>query len=141
MRNDNQLKKVKCILNLSRDIVGVRFVFDKEEFDRIAAKQVTNKMSNCNTVKLATKGNSYKINAGSCLCRASARALGMMETNNNVVSGRLNYSFRMYNSLGTAKNVQKQITYLSHTIYGAVIAPIQSFTEEPHVVIIIAKPY
>ena len=47
----------------------------------------------------------------------------------------------MYNSLGVAKEVQKNVTYINHKIYGVAVKPLINFEEEPDVVIMIVNPY
>ena len=110
----NRVDQLKCSLDLKRFIVGVRFVFSKEDFDKIQVNQVNYKMSYCNTVKLASKGRSFKANLDNFYCKASARALGLMDVDNQITSGREYFSYRMYNSLGTAKSVQNHVTYVNH---------------------------
>ncbi len=141
MELKNKINQLNCSLDLKRKIVGVKFIFTKEEFDVIDVKQVNSKMSYCNTVKLASKGKSFKSNVDNFFCKASARALGLMDVNNEITSGRLYYSFRMYNSVGTAKDVQKNVTYIDHKIYAVVVMPLEKFDIEPDVVVMIVNPY
>lgn len=137
----NEIETLDCILDLSRDIVGVKFIFTEEEFEHINIEQVKFKMSYCNTVRLASQGRSFKANLNHFFCKASARALGLMDVNDEIISGRLYYSFKMYNSVGIAKEVQKNVTYIDHKIYGIVVKPLQCFEEEADVVIMIVNPY
>lgn len=136
-----KINELGCVLDLKRRIVGVKFVFTKEEFDNIDVKQVNNKMSYCNTVKFASKGKGFKANIDNFFCKASARALGLMEVDNQITSGKEYYSYRMYNSLGIAKNVQKHVTYIDHKIYGVVVQPLEKFQTDPDIVIMIINPY
>ena len=141
MLNKETIEKISCVLGFFRNIVGVRFIFTQEEFEQLNVQQVKNKMSYCNTVKLASKGKSFKANVDNFFCKASARSLGLMDSNNEIVSGKLYYSFRMYNSIATAKNVQKQVTFIDHKIYGIEVMPLKDFIEEPDIVIMILNPY
>ncbi len=135
------VNKVSTVLDLDRKIVGVKFLFSKEEFDACSVKQVKEKMSYCNTVRLATKGHSFKAEAENFLCKASARALGTMDADNHVVSGQDYHSFNMYNSLGTAKYVQQNVTFIDHKIYGVIVMPLEKFDVDPDVAIMILNPY
>ncbi|PAB59794.1 DUF169 domain-containing protein [Anaeromicrobium sediminis] len=139
--NSNMIKKLNCTLNLERQIVGIKFIFTEEEFEKINVKQVVHKLSYCNTVRLATKGSSFKSCIDNFFCKASARALGLMDVNNDIVSGRVYHSYGMYNSLGVAKSVQKEVTYIDHKIYGVVVMPLEKFEEKPDIVIMIVNPY
>lgn len=132
---------VQTVLNLDRKIVGVKFIFDAASFEALDTKQVKHKMSYCNTVRLATHGHSYKAEFENFLCKASARALGLLEPDNHVVSGKDYYSFNMYGSLATAKGVQKEVTFIDHEIHGVQVMPLEKFTEKPDMVIMIMNPY
>jgi len=135
------VNKISTVLDLERNIVGVKFLFSKEEFENLDVKQVKNKMSYCNTVRLASKGHSYKSEGENFLCKASARALGTLEVDNRVVSGQDYHSFNMYNSLGTAKYVQQNVTYIDHEIHGVQVMPLSKFETDPDVVVMILNPY
>ncbi|MFZ5966220.1 MAG: DUF169 domain-containing protein [Bacillota bacterium] len=141
MNKREEAHRLKSVLGLSRNIVGVKFIYTEEEFNDINIKQVNFKMSYCNTVKLASKGKPFKANFENFYCKASARAFGLMNIDNDVASGRLYHSFRMYNSIGTAKNVQKNVTYFNHEIYGVVVQPLEQFENDPDIVIMIINPY
>ncbi|SDK52321.1 DUF169 domain-containing protein [Natronincola ferrireducens] len=141
MSHKDIIKQLNYTLGLSRNIVGIKFIFTKEEFDSLDIKQVNYKMSYCNTVKLASKGKSFKANSDNFLCKASSRALGLMDVDNEVVSGRLYHSFNMYRSVGIAKNVQRNVTYVDHKIYGVVVGPLKEIEIKPDVIIMITNPY
>lgn len=141
MNIEKGINQLKCALDLKRNIVGVQFIFKKEDFDKFDVKAVNNKMSYCNTVKLASQGKGFKANIDNFYCKASARALGLMDVDNQISSGREYFSYRMYNSLGTAKNIQKNVTYVDHKIYGIVVMPLEKFHINPDIVIMIVNPY
>lgn len=132
---------LKCILDLNRNIVGVKFIFTKEEFDSINVSQVKGKLSYCNMVKFATRGRSFKANLDNFLCIGSAKALGLKEVDESAIAGRVYYSFGMYDSLCTARNVQKDVTFLNHKIYGVVVMPLEEYQFDPDVVLFILNPY
>ena len=52
----NAIIKANCALELKRDIVGVRFLFTKEEFENSLATQPKNKMPYCKMVFNASIG-------------------------------------------------------------------------------------
>lgn len=141
MNIDSKVSNLECALDLKRHIVGVKFIFTQEDFEKLAVKQVNYKMSYCNTVRLASQGKSFKSNIDNFLCKASARALGLRAIDNQITSGREYFSYNMYNSLATAKNVQKNVTYIDHKIYGIVVMPLEKFHIEPDVVVMIINPY
>lgn len=141
MNIEAQLDDLYCALNIKRNLVGVKFIFSREEFDCINIKQNKGRVSYCYMVKSASSGKHIKSNRENFSCGASARALGLEESLNQITSGQHYYAFKLYNSLGTAKAVQKNVTLIEHRIYGVVLKPLQDFDIEPDVVIIIANPY
>lgn len=138
---NEMVKDLNCILGLDRAIIGVKFIFSKEEFESVNVPQVKYKMSYCNMVRLASTGNSYKANIDNFLCIGSAKALGLIKPDSNAVSGKVYYSFGLYDSLCTARNVQKDVTFLDHVIYGVTVMPLGEFDIEPDIVILIVNPY
>ncbi len=140
-RRQSLVNKLDNILGLERKIVGVKFLFTKEDFDKINTPQVKNKMSYCNMVRLVTKGKSFKANIENFYCKASARALGLKKLDNRIISGQEYFSYGMYNSLGTAKFVQKHVTHINHEIYGVDVMPLEEFEYDPDIVIIICNAY
>lgn len=138
---NEMVKDLNCILALDRAIVGVKFIFSKEEFDSVNAPQVKYKMSYCNMVRLASTGKSYKADKSNFLCIGSAKALGLVKPDSKAISGNVYHSFGLYDSLCTARNVQKDVTFLDHEAYGVAVMPLDKFNIQPDVVIYIVNPY
>lgn len=141
MNIKSQLDDLYCALNIKRNLVGVKFIFSREEFDCIDIKQMKGRVSYCFMVKSASSGKHIKSNKENFSCGASARALGLDGSDNRVRSGRHYHAFGLYNSLGTAKSVQKNVTFIEHNIYGVVLKPLRDYEIEPDVVIMIVNPY
>ncbi len=133
--------KANCALELGRRIVGVKFLFSEEEFLQAAAKLITAPMHYCAMVKAATAGHSVKAAAGNFGCQGGARALGIMEPEEAFVSGRHYHRLGLYQDLGIAKNARNNMTLCQHKAYGVMVKPLQEFTEQPEVVLIIANSY
>lgn len=137
----SKIESLNCILSLERKIVGVKFIFNNEEFDAIEIPRVKYKLSYCNMVKFASKGKCLKANLDNFNCVGSAKALGLKEPDSNAISGRTYFSFGLYDSLCTARNVQKDVTFLNHRAYGITVMPLEKFEDAPDVVIFIVNPY
>ncbi|KUO73908.1 MAG: hypothetical protein APF77_15565 [Clostridia bacterium BRH_c25] len=135
------VEDLNSVLDLDRHIVGIKFIFNKEEFELSDAPQVRYKLSYCNMVKFAASGKSYKANLSNFLCIGSAKALGLIKPDSNAISGNVYYSFGLYDSLCTARNVQKDVTFLDHETYGVVVMPLEKFNVQPDIVICIINPY
>ena len=132
---------LNCVLDLERYIVGIKFIFNKEEYELSDVPQVRYKLSYCNMVKLAASGKSLKADINNFLCIGSAKALGLIKPDSNAISGNVYYSFGLYDSLCTARNVQKDVTFLDHQVYGVVVMPLEKFEVQPDIAIYIVKPY
>lgn len=135
------LDDLYCAINIKRNLVGVKFIFSREKFDCIDIKQMKGRVSYCSMVKSASSDKCIKANGENFSCGASARALGLEEPDNHITSGQHYHAFKLYDSLGTAKAVQKNVTFIEHKIYGVLIKPLQDYDIEPDVVIIILNPY
>jgi len=137
-----QVDKLYCALNMSRNLVGVKFIFSEEEFDNIGTEPMKGKASYCQMVKLAAMGRHIKSCRDNFTCGGGVRAIGLEEPDNSVISGQLYYNtLKLYNRLGTAKAVQKYVTFIEHRIYGVLLKPLQDCDIEPDIVIIILNPY
>lgn len=122
-------------------MVGIKFIFTKEHFEKLDIPKLNSKVNYCYMVKMASNGREFKANEENFNCLASARALGIISSNNYVDSGQHYGKHGLYDSLATAKKVQKDITFINHLIYGIEIRPLENFIKEPDVVVIITNPY
>ncbi|MBY6797130.1 DUF169 domain-containing protein [Clostridium botulinum] len=137
----NICQNLYATLNLERKMVGIKFIFTKEHFEKLDIPKLNSKVNYCYMVKMASNGREFKANEENFNCLASARALGIISSNNYVDSGQHYGKHGLYDSLATAKKVQKDITFINHSIYGIEIRPLENFIKEPDVVIIITNPY
>jgi len=130
-----------CALELDRKIVGIKFFFNEKDFQNAGAKQLTHKMNYCVMVKLATIGKALKAVGDDLACLAGARALGLKEIDNLHRSGQTGKKLGLYNDNPTSKNVRDGMSYCDHSAFGIMAKPLEMFTEEPDVAIIISNPY
>lgn len=136
------LDKISCALELSRQIVGMKFLFTEEEFTAAQAKTLKGKMAYCVMVMAATNGHAFKANAYNFGCFGGARALGIVALDELFISGRLYDSLGLYRDLSTAKNVVNNLTCCRHQAYGVMLKPLSEFSREtPDIVIIVANAY
>ncbi|WP_159434284.1 DUF169 domain-containing protein [Peptoclostridium litorale] len=138
---NGEMDRLYSCLNMDRRIVGVKFLFSEEEFNSFDVNTAKAKLSYCMMVKIASSGKGIKVRSEHFKCNSSARALGIKESDSSVKSGRKYYSYGLYDSLGTAKNVQSAVTYVEDPIYGAVLQPVEMFKVDPDVAIIVSNPY
>ena len=135
------ITKANCILALNRRIVGVKFLFTEEEFLQAEAKRISGKIHYCVMAKSAMAGNSIKAAAENFGCPGSARALGIMEPEEFFRSGRHYVRLGLYRDLTTAKQIRNNMTLCEHKAYGVVLKPLEEFSEEPDIVLIVADSY
>lgn len=133
--------KANCALDLKRKIVGIKFLFTKEEFQQADARGVKAPIHYCTMVKAATAGNGVKAAAEHFGCPGGARALGIMEPEELFISGRRYLELGLYQDLVTAKNARNNMTLCQHKAYGVMVKPLEDFAEEPDIVIIVANAY
>lgn len=138
----NALGKINSALNIERKIVGVKFLFTKEEYDHCNAPIAKAKMAYCVMVKTATRGVCLKADLSLFGCGGGTRALGLEQPTEEFKSGCEYNSFGLYKNLAIAKNVVNNITFCKHKAYGVLIKPMEEFKDEkPDVAIIITTPY
>lgn len=137
----NAITLLQCALALTLQPVGVKFIFTPEEFAAAAGKPVASKISYCSMVRLAALGYSLKANAAGFGCISAGRALGIIGSNNFVISGRHYARHGLYDSRCTAKGVQTEVTFVRHKAYGVVVRPLADYDNEPDVVVLLVDPY
>lgn len=138
---NNKFKAFISCLNIDRKVVGIRFLFTKEEYEKVDSSPAKSKLSYCMMVKVASSGKSIKVRDEHFWCSSSARAFGFKEVDEIIKSGIEYYSYGLYNELGNARKVIEEMVYLDHSIYGIELRPIEEFEDKPHMVIIISQPY
>lgn len=136
-----QIIKLNCALELERKIVGIKFLFSEEDYDRADAKQITNIMNYCVIVKLAMNGMVLKARGDDLACLAGARALGLKEIDNLQRSGQIGKKLGLYHDMSTSKKTRDGMSYCDHSAYGIIIKPLEEYNEEPDIVILISNPY
>lgn len=135
------VEKTNCAINLKRQVVGVKFLFDQVEFNQAKAKPFTAKMPYCVMVKRAMLGKKIKAVFENFGCLSSARTLGLMEPDEMFSSGRHYRRLGLYRDLVVAKNTRQRMTLCRHKAYGVMIMPLEEFDDEPDVVLLVGTPY
>lgn len=133
--------KLNCALELERKIVAMKFLFSKEDFEAADAKHITNKMNYCVMVKLAMRGEALKAEGDNLACIAGGRALGLIEIDDFHRSGQNGKRLGIYHDMTTAKNTRDRMSYCTHKAYGVMVKPLEDYTAEPDVVLIVTSPY
>lgn len=136
--------RMYCAIDGARKIVGIRFLFTKEEFESVDAKILKKPIYFCQMVNAATRGNVVKGDSSAQGCPAAAIALGIKGPDEFQRSGRRAFANCLYHDLGTAKQSRDRQTRCDHIAYGVLIKPLEQYNPDevpPHVVHIITNPY
>ena len=130
--------KAYAVLELSRRVVGVKFAYDRAEFDRFSAVELTAGLAYCVMVKCAMGGASLKMTRETSGCGGSSRAFGFVPPTESYYDGGAYCALGLYRNADIAKNVVRCMTLLRRTPYGVIAKPLELFEERPDVVIMTA---
>lgn len=133
------IKKSYAFLALERRIVGIKLIYEKSEYDRIAAAETKRPISYCQAVKAATAGHDIKLTKELSGCAGSSRALGFVPPAPSYYTGESSYKLGLYADLAVAKNVANNARICTRPLYGVVVKPLEHFEVEPDIVMIIAN--
>jgi uncharacterized protein (DUF169 family) len=135
------LKKLNTALELKRQVVGVKFLYDNESFDLAIGKQPYNKMPYCVMVKTAMADTKLKVTIDNFSCKGSRNVLGLTEPLDSFITGESGKQLGLYYDIDTSKNAAAKLTRVEKRAYGIQNMPLKDFSDEPDVVIIISSPY
>ncbi|MFV0481116.1 MAG: DUF169 domain-containing protein [Campylobacteraceae bacterium] len=144
----NLYNQLNTYLDLKRSPAGIRFLFDKQEYDECETPASRHTLPYCTAIRNAMQGEASKVTLEHMSCLSSARVLGLLKPEDDVVpfnfviSGKRFAKMGIYKDFTIARQIQKDMTYCTHKVYGIEIAPLQNFTTyEPDVVIIATHAY
>lgn len=132
---------IESYLDLDRKPVGVKFFFDKDEFEKFEVPQKDRKVTYCNAVQLASKGSSMKLTKENQGCPNGAVALKMKEAPEPMKSGKARLSKNIYHDLETSKSISDEMMFLKEEPAGIVVMPLENYKEAPDVVVVVGSSY
>ncbi len=132
---------LEAYLGLHRKPVGVKFFFDKDEFDNFEVSQRDRKVTYCNSVQLASKGASMKLTKENQSCPNGAMALKMKEVPEPMANGKGRFSKNIYNSIDISKSISDEMLFLKEEPAGIVVMPLENYTQAPDVVVVVGSSY
>lgn len=124
MYND-LIKECKVVLNLKRQIIGIRFLYIEEEYADCQAEQLAEKMTLCGLAAQAMKGKVVKAKNGCFTCQGGPHLLGMKPIPSFISSGKEYYEFGLYADMAIARQAQNGLCAVNQKIYGIVIGPLE----------------
>lgn len=133
---------LEILLELKRKAVGVHFLFNKDDYEKSEVPDRNSTIPYCTAVRNAAKGSSLKLNLSNFACLSAARALGLMETDADSLSGKRHSDMGVYENVLVSRNIAKDMVYCKHSVYGIEIRPLEDYKEyKPDVIILITSPY
>ena len=141
MVNKVDVEKAYAVLDLNRQIVGIKIVRSKTEFEQVQAKELTYPLAYCVAVKHATNGIALKMTKEFSGCRGSTSALGLIQPTESFYNGQDGCSLGLYESPELAASVAKQMKFCPPDTYGVIIKPLEQFEVDPDVVLMVSDSY
>ncbi len=135
MKNEN-VRKLETALSLNREIVGVKFIDYKDDFDKLDTEVPDKKGPFCYLVREAMEGKVLKIDENTIACDYSKYALGITKPNSAIKEGRSYYHAGLYESNSIAKDIVDSMGYSEHKIHGVLLGPLE-LIEDADIVIIV----
>lgn len=116
----NDLTYLTRILNLERNVVGVRFIEFKEEYDALNVPE--QKGTTCILGRKGFEGVHIKADANHITCDYGAGAIGVKKAHPMIEAGQSYAGCGLYNSKSVARAVVEDMHFLNHKVYGVEIA-------------------
>lgn len=124
-----KIKEFCLALGMKRKIVGIKFLFLKEEYEDCDAEEIETKCSFCRLTGQAMEGRSVKGKYDSFGCQGGPEMLGMKPVPNYVRSGKQFGKFRLYEDMAISRQVQNDLCFVDQKIYGVVVAPLEELED------------
>lgn len=149
-QNKKLVLQLNNALDLKRHIVGVKFLYTKEEFEEASAKKLEGYLPYCVMVSSASRGHSIKATRYEFGCYGGATALHAFDLDEIYAGKEPDYftsgksyfeGLKIYKTIDSARKTAQAITILEKKIYGVMLKPLKEYAEDPDVVIIVTVPY
>lgn len=141
MNIQESVKNIENYLEMERTPVGVKFFFDKESFLNFDAPIRENKVTYCNSVKLASIGQKMKLTKAHQACPNGAFALNFVDPPEPIKNGKGRFSKNIYKTQEISKSINDEMKFLPERPFGYAVMPLKEFHEDPDVVLVISGPY
>ncbi len=141
MNNKSNVDLIESYLDLNRKPVGIKFFFDKDEFENFEVPQRDRKVTYCNSVQLASKGSAMKLTKENQGCPNGAMALKMKEIPEPMANGKGRFSKNIYADVETSKSISDEMLFLEKEPAGIAVMPLEDYKEDPDVVVVVSNPY
>lgn len=132
---------IESYLDLDRKPVGIKFFFDQEGFDNFEVPQRDRKVTYCNSVQLASKGQAMKLTKENQGCPNGAFALNFTDVPAPIASGKGRFNKGIYANEEISKSINDDMKFMKERPFGIAVMPLESYEENPDVVIVVSSSY
>ncbi|WP_055078990.1 DUF169 domain-containing protein [Lagierella massiliensis] len=133
---DSNVNKIIKILDLQREIIGVKFLYYKEEYDQIDVEEYGLKTTYCNMLKRAMDGMMFKLTEKNFFCDYGAYATGIKKADISIARGSSYGACGLYESNAISRSITEEMCYLQHDAYGLLIGPLQKMGDADIAIIV-----
>lgn len=141
MKLKKSVKLIESYLELDRKPVGIKFFFHKDKLDNFQLDQRNHRITYCNSVQLASKGQSMKLTGENQACPNGAMALNFIDAPNPISNGKGRFSKNIYENIEISKSINDNMEFLEEKPVGIVVMPLENYKENPDIVIVVSKSY
>ena len=131
-----KIVRVRKALGLKREMVGIRFMPYKKEYDLSDATEKRH-VALCEVVSDASRGIHGKTRSGMLSCKAAGYIIGLEEAPSNIRSGLEDYRNEKYASYSVSHQVSNSKDYIDHSIYGVEAFPVNHDVNGADIIIFI----
>lgn len=134
MKNEN-VKRATIALNLQKNIIGVKFIDFKKDFDNLNLPAPLKNGPICFLAREAMDGKIFKVVEKNITCDYSKYALGLSRPDNRILEGRSYQYCGLYETNSIAKQIVASMKYISHELYGIAMGPLELMDDADVVII------
>ena len=141
MNIEKSVNLIESYLDIDRKPVGIKFFFNKEDFDSFQVPQRDRKVTYCNSVQLASKGNAMKLTKENQGCPNGAFALNFTDVPEPIANGKGRFSKNIYKDAEISKGINDDMLFMEERPYGIAVMPLEDYKVDPDVVIVVGSSY
>jgi uncharacterized protein (DUF169 family) len=134
MKNEN-VRQASIILNLTKKIIGVKFIDFKEDYDALEVPEAEKMGSICFHARQAMEGNLFKFVKEKVSCDYGRFALGLTKPDTTIVEGRSFEYCGLTETTAIGKNIVASMKYIDHISYGVSMGPLDEMKDADLVII------
>jgi uncharacterized protein (DUF169 family) len=144
------VRQLNNALELERKVIGVKFLYTEKEFEKADAAALKGFLPYCVMVKAACSGGCFKASNANFGCYGASISLNVMDIKDAFPEKGPEYytcgmhyynDFHVYKDLETARKTVQNVVICRRKAYGVMLKPLEKFTVDPDVVIIVSDSY